>query len=362
MSKKLYSVYKTINKTNNKEYIGFHSVSENEIVLTNNSETGSIFSSGYLGSGKLIKSAIEKYGPENFKQELIYITENREEAEELEKDLVNKNWVDSDSNYNVSIGGNVCILYGENNGFYGQKHTKETLDKIQESRNKTLKEQPFSWSEIYIVDDPDKIFYSYEEVYKYFNINEKYQSMNLFKLDELINNNIITFKSKFLLEKSKKRYIEKLQQIANEPEIAKQRAQQCSERFKGIPKSEKSNIKRGKSIKEWIENNPDEHIERMNKINKNPEKIAKTAEKHRGMKRSLETKINIAKSQKNCKQRFKNLNTNEIKLFNLKIENPDTNWEKCTYQLYIDSNESVKAIYIGDKVPEGFSLYTDEIY
>ena len=361
MSKKLYSVYKTINKTNNKEYIGFHSVSENEIVLTNKSETGSIFSSGYLGSGKLIKSAIEKYGPENFKQELIYITENREEAEELEKDLVNKNWVDSDSNYNVSIGGNVCILYGENNGFYGQKHTKETLDKIQESRNKTLKEQPFSWSEIYIVDDPNKVFYNKNEVVEYYNLNGT-DLENKRTINKMVFDGILKYKSNYLNDVALRQHNEYVTMINNSDSIKQKLAEECSKRFKGVPKTAESNIKRGTSIKEWIENNPDEHIERMNKINKNPEKIAKTAEKHRGMKRSLNTKINIAKSQKNCKQRFKNLNTSEIRVFNLKTENPDTNWEKCFYQLYIDSNESIKAIYISDKVPEGFSLYTDEIY
>lgn len=360
--KKLYTIYKTINNVNNKEYIGFHSLTNNEKIVNEKSENGSIYSSGYLGSGKLIKSAIEKYGPENFTQELIYITEDKEEAEQLEKDLVNQEWVNSDSNYNVSIGGNVCILFGENNGFYNKKHTQETINKIQSSRNNTKLENNFSWCELYLVENPDKIFYSYEEVYKYFNINEKYYSMNLFKLDELINNNIIMFKSKFLLEKSKKRYIEKLQQIANEPEIAKQRAQQCSERFKGIPKSEKSNIKRGKSIKEWIANNPDGHIERMNKINKNPEKIAKTAEKHRGMKRSLETKINLAIANKNNKRKWKNIDNNEIKILKTSDITDFSNLEKISFKLYTNSEESVKGIYNGDKIPDGFTLYSDTEY
>ena len=105
MSKKLYSVYKTINKTNNKEYIGFHSVSENEIVLTNKSETGSIFSSGYLGSGKLIKSAIEKYGLENFHKKILKEFNSEKEMFEYEKLIVNKNFVNSKNTYNIAIGG-----------------------------------------------------------------------------------------------------------------------------------------------------------------------------------------------------------------------------------------------------------------
>ena len=48
-------IYKTINLINNKIYIGQDSKNRNY----------------YLGSGKLIKRAIKKYGIENFKKEVI---------------------------------------------------------------------------------------------------------------------------------------------------------------------------------------------------------------------------------------------------------------------------------------------------
>lgn len=89
----LYSVYKTVNKVNNKEYIGFHCIKNNERIITNKSEFGSIFDSGYLGSGNAIRQAIETYGPINFSQELILLTDNRKEAEELEKELANSDWM-----------------------------------------------------------------------------------------------------------------------------------------------------------------------------------------------------------------------------------------------------------------------------
>lgn len=54
------------------------------------------------------------------------------------------------------------------------------------------------------------------------------------------------------------------------------------------------NKKISEKIKKWIEENPEKHKERMLKINKNPEKIKKMAEKHRGMKRSEEGKKNIS--------------------------------------------------------------------
>lgn len=51
---------------------------------------------------------------------------------------------------------------------------------------------------------------------------------------------------------------------------------------------------RSKGIKNWIKNNPEAHNERMIKINKNPDKIKKTADKHRGAKRSPQACKNVA--------------------------------------------------------------------
>jgi hypothetical protein len=66
------------------------------------------------------------------------------------------------------------------------------------------------------------------------------------------------------------------------------------------------NKKLGNGVRRWIKNNPQKHMERMNKINKNPEKISKMAEKHRGMKRSEIAKKNMrdaqAKLRKNNKK------------------------------------------------------------
>lgn len=49
-------------------------------------------------------------------------------------------------------------------------------------------------------------------------------------------------------------------------------------------------------VKRWIRENPEKHAERMYKINKNPEKIRKMAEKHRGTKRSETARANIARA------------------------------------------------------------------
>lgn len=103
----LYSVYKTVNKVNNTEYIGFHCVKNNETIIANKSEFGSIFDSGYLGSGKLIREAIEKYGPLNFSQELILLTDNRKDAEELEKELARAEWTSNIDYANFPVLNNL---------------------------------------------------------------------------------------------------------------------------------------------------------------------------------------------------------------------------------------------------------------
>ena len=117
--KKYYTIYKITNLINGKIYIGFHSTND--------------LDDGYMGSGKGIKRAIKKYGEENFHKEILAIYDNQKDAEDLERELVNEDFVNRLDTYNMTIGGNVCILWGENNGFYGKHHTEDTIRNIQES-------------------------------------------------------------------------------------------------------------------------------------------------------------------------------------------------------------------------------------
>ena len=118
-SKKYYTVYQITNILNDKIYIGFHS--------TNN------LNDSYMGSGKAMQAAYKKYGKDKFAKKYIAIFDNKEDAELLESQIVNLDFINRKDTYNMSIGGNVCILYGESNGFFGKKHSKETLLKIRES-------------------------------------------------------------------------------------------------------------------------------------------------------------------------------------------------------------------------------------
>lgn len=124
---KQYYIYKTTNLINQKQYIGKH--------------YGELDDS-YLGSGKLIKLAIEKYGKENFKKEILCIVKNNEEANLKEKEFIKiYNAVESDLFYNLHEGGdggnnNQKIsesLSGHNHPMYGKHHSQETKDKLRKS-------------------------------------------------------------------------------------------------------------------------------------------------------------------------------------------------------------------------------------
>ncbi|MEX0595071.1 MAG: GIY-YIG nuclease family protein [Candidatus Paceibacterota bacterium] len=82
-----YTIYKTTNLINNKFYIGKY-------------QTQNI-NDGYLGSGKLLKRAIKKYGLDNFKKEIILECSNEQEMNLAEKILV----VIDEMSYNLTDGG-----------------------------------------------------------------------------------------------------------------------------------------------------------------------------------------------------------------------------------------------------------------
>jgi len=87
----LHFTYQTKNLVNGKTYIGVHS--------TNNLDDG------YIGSGKLLKKAIAKYGIEKFNCTTLCFFETAEEAYEEEEYLVNVDWVSCNKNYNLVVGG-----------------------------------------------------------------------------------------------------------------------------------------------------------------------------------------------------------------------------------------------------------------
>ena len=101
MNKKHYLVYKTTCLVNGKIYIGKH-------------ETDNL-DDGYLGSGILIRRAIEKYGEENFTREILFECSSREEMNSKEAELVNKEFLNRDDVYNLKRGGEGGFDFINNN-------------------------------------------------------------------------------------------------------------------------------------------------------------------------------------------------------------------------------------------------------
>lgn len=112
----MWIVYKTINLINNKYYIGVHNT---------NSNTKSF----YLGSGKLLKLAIKKYGRKNFIRETLATFKNEADAYAFEKQIITEDMLLDTTCYNITEGGgNPPTFCGENNPFYGKTHSQKTLD------------------------------------------------------------------------------------------------------------------------------------------------------------------------------------------------------------------------------------------
>lgn len=84
-------LYKITNSINGKIYIGVHKT-EN-------------INDGYMGSGTAITHAINKYGVENFKKEIISEYETYEEALIAESEIVNEDFVLRADTYNLKVGG-----------------------------------------------------------------------------------------------------------------------------------------------------------------------------------------------------------------------------------------------------------------
>lgn len=145
MTKDKYGfVYITTNLVNGKKYIGrrkYYNGWEN-----------------YLGSGVIIKKAIDLYGEDNFKREIICECNTKEELYRMEEYYINLyKAYESDDFYNISASSNggydviagrsmeyrikiankisrtrieQGCAKGENNGMFGKNHTEETKKKM----------------------------------------------------------------------------------------------------------------------------------------------------------------------------------------------------------------------------------------
>lgn len=141
-------IYKITNLVNGKIYIGKHSTDK--------------LGDSYMGSGRLLGKAKSKYGKDAFKKEIIAFTNNEDSLNFLERFYIKKyKSRDLTVGYNLTDGGDgTCGLplteeqkehlhlfwtgkhIGDNNPFYGKKHTAESKLKMSKChKGKPLSEQ-----------------------------------------------------------------------------------------------------------------------------------------------------------------------------------------------------------------------------
>jgi hypothetical protein len=113
-------VYLTRNLINNKIYVGKHSTWKED--------------DGYLGSGIALIDAINKYGKENFKRIILHYCYDKQQAYELEAQIVDISFVARRNTYNLTIGGKGVKLQSEKT-----KRNVSESNKIRIVSNETRK-------------------------------------------------------------------------------------------------------------------------------------------------------------------------------------------------------------------------------
>jgi group I intron endonuclease len=115
-NKETWILYKTTNLVNGKIYVGVHKVSDTK------------HSRRYLGSGKVLKPAIEKYGRRNFLRITLAEFDNYKDAYKAEAEMVNEDFLKRTDIYNVKLGGEGSI------GFKPTEQTKRRMSIANKGR------------------------------------------------------------------------------------------------------------------------------------------------------------------------------------------------------------------------------------
>jgi len=105
-----HTIYEIKNLINGKIYVGAHSTYN--------------VNDCYMGSGKLIKQAIEKHGSENFIKTIICFCGTCDEMFKREAEIVNEEFVKREDTYNLRVGGEGFSL-----GHITSEETKKKISK-----------------------------------------------------------------------------------------------------------------------------------------------------------------------------------------------------------------------------------------
>lgn len=242
MSKNLkiyHTVYQITNLINENIYIGVH-------------KTTNPYDS-YLGSGLAITRAIEKYGKENFKKEILKICDTQEESYQFEALLVDYNFVCRTDTYNLCLGG------GNSVNFNSVIVRPETREKISKSRigNKSFTKNGFY--KILIVETGE-VFLDQTDTLKALNLGVG----NRYKLNDLI----LSGKIRFLNDERQEQVFNKALIDRERKRVSKQEwSKRQSINMTGRTQSEESIEKTRQGRKEYYKNNPEKLKEKIAKMN-----------------------------------------------------------------------------------------------
>lgn len=97
-----YYLYRVANKVNGKIYVGVHKTQRPD--------------DGYMGSGKVIRDAIRKHGPENFEKEILETFDNAADMFKREAEVVTEEFLARPDVYNLRRGGHGGFDYINSSG------------------------------------------------------------------------------------------------------------------------------------------------------------------------------------------------------------------------------------------------------
>lgn len=124
-----YILYETTCIPTGKIYVGVHK-------QTYMNET-------YLGSGKIIKAAIKKYGRDQFIRKTLFVFDNAFDAYNAEAQIVTEDFLKREDTMNIALGGRGGIISEDVRELMRQKHiglkhseeTKQLMSKKSKGKN-----------------------------------------------------------------------------------------------------------------------------------------------------------------------------------------------------------------------------------
>lgn len=125
INRKYNYIYRITNNINNMEYIGVH--------RTENLDDG------YMGSGKVMKRALEKYGKKHFTKDILEFFDTYKEALAREKEMVTESYINRPNNYNIREGGFGNCSWSEEWKQEFSRYKKDKWDNDPEHRSKMMK-------------------------------------------------------------------------------------------------------------------------------------------------------------------------------------------------------------------------------